>query len=371
MFATMLLIALGAQFLAFRFGAAAAIMEIILGMVLANLMGWQASSFPWLVFLTSLAGVLLTFLAGTEIDEQSLKQNWKRSLVIGIASFSLTFVTTAYLCYQYLGWNAEAALLAGTALSETSIAIVYVVLVEGGRSRTPLGSMILCACFFTNLIATIALTVIFTQPSIELALLAIGLALTVWLAPKLLASVSHWFRDRSGDVVLKMTLAVLAGLMVLSAWAGVAAVLSAYVIGMALARFMRERREEAVKMKLIVTGFLSSFFFIAAGSSVRADALVAGFFVVLLLVALRLGSKWLSVSLACKALQGRDTAYTALLMSTSLTFGMVFCQIGLDRGFISSDQFSILVAVLIICAIIPTILAEKYFDPWGAKNELG
>ncbi|MFA5313535.1 MAG: cation:proton antiporter, partial [Methanomassiliicoccales archaeon] len=146
-FALLMLLAVLAQFIAQRFGTTAAIIEIALGVIVANLLGLDPSSFGWLVFMTSLAGVLLTFMAGSEIDREMLKGSWKTSLAIGSASFIAPFVAIFLLCHEVLGWSTDPAFLAAVALSETSIAIVYVVLVEGGKGGTPLGSMLLSACF--------------------------------------------------------------------------------------------------------------------------------------------------------------------------------------------------------------------------------
>jgi len=55
--------------------------------------------------------------------------------------------------------------------------------------------------------------------------------------------------------------------------------------------------------------------------------------------------------------------YTTLLMSTGLTFGTISATYGLQYGYISQTQFSVLVAVVIALAVVPTVIARRWFAP--------
>jgi len=60
----------------------------------------------------------------------------------------------------------------------------------------------------------------------------------------------------------------------------------------------------------------------------------------------------------------RDHAeYTTLLMSSGLTFGTISSLYGLQAGYIDKGQFSILVAVVIGTAVVPTFIAQQWFSP--------
>ena len=50
-------------------------------------------------------------------------------------------------------------------------------------------------------------------------------------------------------------------------------------------------------------------------------------------------------------------------MSTGLTFGTISSIYGFEHGFINKTQFSVLVTVVILTAIIPTFIAQKFFQP--------
>ena len=54
---------------------------------------------------------------------------------------------------------------------------------------------------------------------------------------------------------------------------------------------------------------------------------------------------------------------TTLLMSTGLTFGTISALYGLNAGIIDRTQFSLLVTVVVLSAIVPTVIAQRWFSP--------
>ncbi|MDI6846351.1 MAG: hypothetical protein QME28_09465 [Candidatus Saccharicenans sp.] len=50
-------------------------------------------------------------------------------------------------------------------------------------------------------------------------------------------------------------------------------------------------------------------------------------------------------------------------MFTGLTFGTIFALYGLTHNIISRDRYSFLVAAVIACAVIPTLIASRFFLP--------
>src|SRR5271169_1496383 len=123
-----------ASMVSLKLGVSVAIIEILLGAFAGNTFGLSASGQDWFPFLAILGGVVLTFLAGAGIDSASLQRHWKASLSIGVASFLSPFLAAAGVAAFVLRWSQSASLLTGVALSTTSVAVVYVVLVDSGRS---------------------------------------------------------------------------------------------------------------------------------------------------------------------------------------------------------------------------------------------
>jgi hypothetical protein len=65
----------------------------------------------------------------------------------------------------------------------------------------------------------------------------------------------------------------------------------------------------------------------------------------------------------------RHASFTTLLMSTGLTFGTISSLYGLTAGIIDRTQFSLLVTVVVLSAVVPTAIAERWFAP-DAQEEL-
>jgi len=366
--AFLMLLAVGAQLIASRFGLSAAIFEILLGLAVGQVLGLRSLEIEWFSFLAVLGGIGLTFLAGTEMEVERVRKQWRSSLPLALASFLSIFVTVPLALHYLGGWSWDSSLLAGIALSETSVAIVYVVLVEGGRARTDVGSVILAACFLTNLIASVALAVLFAPPGSEVLVLILAGLLIVPLVYRYMGKVLDRFKGRPGEPEIKLVLVPLLLLAGLASVAGVAAVLPAYLLGFAMSRSLNERREAWSKVRTVFLGFMVSLFFLAAGSNVSMEALLAGAGIIIALGFGRVVLKMLFVLPTVSVSLRKDRVYIALLMSTSLTFGMVFLQFGLGQGLIDTTQFSILVGTIIIGALAPTLAAQRWFDPWRGSS---
>lgn len=128
-----------ASLISLRLGLSVAIIELLLGVLAGNYLGMAAT--PWMIYLAGIGSVLLAFLAGAEVDVDLMKEKFKESMLIGAMSFLLPFIGASLFCYYLAGWTLNASLIAGTALSTTSLAVVYSVLVETGLTKTKLGKI--------------------------------------------------------------------------------------------------------------------------------------------------------------------------------------------------------------------------------------
>ncbi len=366
--ATLLLIlfaAVTASLISIKAGISVAIIEILLGILLGNFLGVQGDQHHWLAFLAGLGSVILTFLAGAEINIDVMKRNWKANVSIGVLSFLVPFTISLLLCHFVVGWTWTSSILAGVVLSDTSVAVVYVVLVETGACRTGTGSIILSSCFVTNLSTAIALSLLFTEPSWYLLALVLAMIASIFLLPKLLHYMLARVEGKSGQPEVKLLLFLIVGVGAVAELAGVVAVLPAYVLGIATARVYAQNKDTLSKTRTLALSFLTPFFHINAGLNVSLTAVAGGLGIVLLLFGGKIASKALGVLPVARRLVKKDTAYITLLMSTGLTFGIISAQYGLTKGLIDAQQFSVLATVVILTAIVPTIIAQRWFDPQG------
>ncbi len=356
-------LALLASLISVRLGVSIALVEITVGMIAGNL--WVVPQTEWTGFLASVGAVILTFLAGVDIDTKVLRSKLLETVSIGFLSFLVPFLGALAWAYWVADWGVQASLIAGIALSTTSVAVVYAVMVETGLNRSELGKVILAACFVTDLGTVVALGIFFTRPG--LSLLAFVVVTLVVLA--VLPRFTRWFFRRYGERVsepeIKYLLIVLFGLGALASAAGSEAVLPAYLTGLVLANTFQSREELARRLRSITFAVLTPFYFIRAGLLVSVGAVVSGFFAILLFLLVKVGAKFVGVLPLTRAFgyTPRNGMYTTLLMSTGLTFGSISALYGLDNGLISQQQYSILVTVVIASAVVPTLIAQRFFQP--------
>lgn len=356
-------LALAASLFSVRLGLSIALAEIVAGVIGGNFLGIHPNE--WINWLGGFGSVLLTFLAGADIDPESLRRTWKPSLALGLVGFAFPFAGALAFTRLLAHWNLPAAEIAGLALSTTSVAVVYAVLVETGLNRRPLGKRILAACFVNDLGTVIGLGVLFAGGGIAMwmfvAATAAAVAALPILAPRLLAR----YGNQVSQPAIKALFLLLFALGALAVRAGSEPVLPAYVLGLAAAGAFATRPEVMERMRAIAFALLTPFYFLKAGLYVSLPAAAAGWGIILSLFGVKMAAKLAGVGPATRILRmgGRPGNYTTLLMSTGLTFGTISSLYGLTHGLIDQAQYTVLVTVVIASAVVPTIVAQTFFRP--------
>jgi len=366
-----LLLALVAVLAASWLKVSTALTEIVVGtvaqlvigaLVVGDALGAKAS---WITFLAGTGAIVLTFLAGAELDPAVFRSKWKESGAVGLAGFFAPFLGAALVAHYLLGWGWRPSWLAGVALSTTSVAVVYAVMLELGFNRTCYGKAILAACFINDLGTVMALGLIFSPFTVR-TLIFLVTAISAFLV---LPFLTPWFFNKYGgrvsELETKYILLLLFGLGGIAVWAGSEAVLPAYVIGMVLAGTVGKDHLLIRRLRTLTFGLLTPFYFIRAGSFVSVPALAAAPLAFLALFAAKMVTKLLGVLPTVRAFgyDGHDGVYYSLMMSTGLTFGTISALFGLNQGIIDQGQYSHLVATVIASAVIPTALANARFLP--------
>src|SRR5947209_3067973 len=364
-------LALIASLLSIWFRISTALSEIVVGMIAQLIIGAAIGSAvlgtdeSWVKFLSGIGAIVLTFLAGAELDPQVFKLTWKEAAAVGLASFLLPFLGCAAGAYYILGWEVMPSWLAGVAMSTTSVAVVYAVMLEFGFNVTDYGKTVLAACFVTDLGTVVALGLIFAPFTIKtLIFLAVGAAVFVvlpWLTPRFF----RMYGNRPSELETKFLLFCLLGMGALAAWADSEAVLPAYLIGMVLAGTVGKDHALVRRLRTLTFGLLTPFYFIRAGSFVSIPQLVAAPAAFILFLIVKIGAKVVGVYPVTKLFgaPNKEAMYTTLMMSTGLTFGTISALFGLSHDIIDQSQYSALVAAVIGSAVIPTVIANAYYLP--------
>jgi Kef-type K+ transport system membrane component KefB len=358
-----------ASIISVEVGLSVALIELGLGVVVGNVFNVDPNV-NWLVFIATFASIVLTFLAGAEVDPDDFRERWVASVSIGVVSFIGPFVVAGLIAYGPLGWDLKAALIAGTALSTTSLAVVYAVLVETGLNSTSIGKLIMSACFVTDMGTAIALSAIFIRPNAWFPVFLVVSVGVIVLLPK----IAPWFFRRYGDRVIepeiKLIFVCLFLLMVLAAAAKGQAVLPAFVLGLVMAKHYQQHKQEQERLRVVAFAFLTPFFFLRGGLNVSLGAVFANLGLLGVLFAAKMVPKVGLILPLARRYVPQHATFTTLLMSTGLTFGTISSLYGLQAGIIDKTQFSLLVTVVVLSAIVPTAIAQRWFSPDVEKERL-
>jgi Kef-type K+ transport system membrane component KefB len=350
-----------ASILAVEWAISVAIVEILAGVLAGNALGIHGT--PWLDYLAQFGGILLTLLAGAEVDPELLRSKLKPSLMLGGVSFLFPFLGAAAFAAFVAHWTPKASLIAGVALSTTSLAVVYAVLVETGLTATEVGKLIMAATFVTDIGTALALSLLFLHFTWMTVVFFLVSVPVIALAPRLLPPVFVRYGARVIEPEIKLLFAVLFGFMLLASLGQSHAVLPVFVLGLALAPMFQRHRDLQRKLRVVAFGAVTPFFFIKGGMNVSLAALAPQGWLLVGFLGVKLAAKSVGVfPLARRHMPGAAT-FTTLLMSTGLTFGTISSLYGLQAGLIDRVQFSVLLAVVIGSAVVPTIIAQRWFTP--------
>ena len=356
-------LALAATLLSLRIAISIALLEIMVGVIGGNFLPLQRTE--WVNFLAGFGSILLTFLAGAEVEPAVLKKRFKESFGIGLLSFMMPFLGAMAYAYYVGGWTFPQAAIAGISLSTTSVAVVYAVMIETGYNQTELGKLILAACFITDLGTVIALGVFFANYDWQMVMFIVITAITLLILPRF----TPWFFRKAGSRIsepeTKFIFFLLFGLGGISLLAKSEAVLPAYLVGMVLAPFFLANRTLSQRMRVTAFTMLTPFYFLKAGSLVKLSFLWQGSVLIVIFLLVKLAAKFIGVWPLTKVFGfgKKEGMYTTLLMSTGLTFGTISALFGLTNKIINQDQYTVLVTAVILSAVVPTIIAQKWFQP--------
>jgi len=355
-------LALVASLLSIRLALSVALIEIVVGAIAGNVIDLTPNE--WVSYLAALGAVLLTFLAGAEIDPAVIRRNVAATVGIGAVSFFAPYVGVFAYALFVLDWPWPQAQIAGIAMSTTSVAVVFSVMIETGYNRSELGKIILAGCFITDVGTVLALGLMFATYDLWLAIFGAATAAALWTLPRF----APWFFARIGNRMsepeTKFVLFVLFVLGGLAATAKSEAVLPAYLVGMALAPFFLADKVLAPRIRVTAFTLFTPFYFLKAGSLVKFETIIAAAGLICVFLVVKVAAKFAIYPLARGyRFPPREAMYTTLLMSTGLTFGSISALFGFTNGIIDQEQYTVLVTAVIGSAVVPTLIAQRWFQP--------
>ena len=364
-------LALLAALISMRLGIAVAMIELVVGAVAGNVIGLTAAE--WVVYLAAVGAVLLTFLAGAEIDPAVFRRNLGTCFSMGFLSFVVPYAGVLAFARFVLEWSWPEAQIAGLAMSTTSVAVVYSVIVESGLNATVLGKIILAGCFITDVSTVVTLGVVFAQYDAALVAFGVATAAALFVLPRTVPGLFRIIGGRLSEPETKFLLLALFLLAGFASAADVEAILPAYAVGMVMAPYLLGHAELAHRIRSMAFTMFTPFFFLNAGALMEVRVLVdaAGLFAAFLVLKMVLKSAGVAAPMLAADFTPREVTFTALLMSSGLAFGSIVSLFGFEHGVIDRDQYTVLVAAVIASGLVPTVIAQMWFQPEAPPRARG
>ncbi len=261
-------LALLASLISIRVAISAALIELIVGTAAGNVIPWVGTLVgiplklevtPWIYFLAGAGAIIPTFLAGAEIDPIVVRKHFWSGMSIGTVGFFAPFLGVLAFTHYISGWPWPQAEIGGIALSTTSVAVVYAVMIETGFNHTEMGKIILAACFVNDRGTVLALALLLANYNLWIVVFLAALGITLWLLPEF----APWFFAKVGNRVSEPeSKFILLSLFALSGLGNVArseAVLPAYLVGMVPAPYFLRERVLAQRLRLMAFTLLTPF----------------------------------------------------------------------------------------------------------------
>jgi len=184
-----------ASALAIWTGISASLLEVAAGSLAANSIGFASA--PWVDYLAGLGAILLAFLVGTEVKLQTIRNYAFASLLIGAGAFAAPFLAVLLFTIFLMGWNWLKALIGAIALSTTSVALVYAVILEEGMRESRAGQIVLASRFINDLFTVAALGVVAVNFDYRLGLFVGAMALSLWILPRSMPRILDWTQEQN------------------------------------------------------------------------------------------------------------------------------------------------------------------------------
>jgi len=349
----------------------------IVGIVLAgtalgpNGLGVLAHS-DAIVLLGSAGLVYLLFTVGLELDLRRFVRAPEDAALFGTVSFGLPFVVGTAVCVLVLGFDSWAGMLL-SAVFATHTLLAYPVVNELGITKNAAVTAAFGSILFTDtaglIVLALALGVI--QDGLSLWLVAqivVGLVVLfggLWVA---IPPVARWFfRTTSQESYFEFlfVVAVVFGAASLAEGLGLAAILGAFVAGIALNRQISRGGTLRNRIEFFGNAFFIPFFLFHVGMLVDPTVVIAGvetLWLTVVILGVMVPTKIVAAG-AVAAVQGYSRNETGVLVGLSVgqaAAALAITLLGFEAGVFSADVLNAVVVMILVSAVVSPWLTERY-----------
>ncbi len=344
--------------LSIRFHVSSSILEAVAGIILGSFLSVRIE--PWLNFLGTFGGLMLTFLAGAEVDLYLLRKSAKPSFTIGIMAFAMPLIGEMLFLSLLTDWTLISRLAASIALTTTSVAVVYAVLLEYELLDLRASKLIIAATFVNDILTLIAINLLSPSFNLVTVVFVAIIALMILALPRAMEYLVESYGKRAVELELRFIFAAMLGVSFIADAGKLHAVFGAFVLGLVFANCIHNYDDILPKARSVTFSLLSPAFFVRAGLLVSLPAVIQNVGLILGLLGAKMLSKFIGTYYFNRKWIPEASMFSTMLLSTGLTVGTITATLGRDLGFLDQTQFSVAVITVILSAIVPTLIAKKF-----------
>jgi len=382
---TFVAIGLGAFFLpllARRIGLPAVVLEILFGLLIGphvfGLIGSATTSEGFILVLAELGLFLLMFLAGFEIDFDSLEREGRGPIIFGLGFFVL-IVVISWFGLGLVGLEStEQQIFLTLLISAASVGIIVPALRATGRTSTLQGQITMVIGVLAEFIAATAVIVftVWLESGWGIELLAVPLFAVILLASLwVMRTIAWWYPERAeklfashdpDEMGIRFSFALLFVFIGLSLALGMDPILGAFMAGAILAFVFRNSGDLEQRLSGFAYGFLIPVFFISVGVQFPLDALadrqvlIAAVGIIVVAIAAKMIPAPL---LMLRGLSFRDSLGSGILLAGQLSVIIALAAVGVANGIIDEGLAAGAVLLVGVTAILSPVLFKILSPP--------
>ncbi|MBZ5578576.1 MAG: cation:proton antiporter [Acidobacteriia bacterium] len=353
-----------------RIGQPGIVGEILAGVLIGpSVLGWLAPN-EFLSALSDLGAMFLLFRVGLEVKSSELMKVGGTATLVACSGVVVPFVLGAGILMLW-GAKANEAIFVGASMVATSVGITAQVLSAKGLLHAVSSKIILAAAVIDDVLGLLVLAVVssLTHGKLDvlqlsftaLAAVAFTVIVAKWGTHAMQRVVPHIDRTwRVAEARFVMALSLLFALALLAVYTGVAAIVGAFLAGLALGESTEERERDLAQG---VSELLVPFFLAGIGLHVDLSAFAHASTALLAIVILAAAviSKFIGCGLGALGMGKADALRVGVGMIPRGEVGMVVAQIGLGFGILSKSSYGIVVFMSVATTIVaPPLIKIAY-----------
>ena len=349
-----------AAIISHEFKFSSAVLEVLAGMLLGSLIT-NLHAVDWLSYLSGIGVLALMFVAGFELRLQQLKQTWKPSLAIGCTSFGLPFLGLMLTVHYWLGIDWLPSVLIATALSTTSLALVYHLMKEHNVLASKEGQILFGAASIVDIISMVVLAIVLGEIGVGILIFAVVFTICMFIIPRSARWVFERYSGHISEPEIRFLMVIIVAMSFMAeSIAHVHPALIAFGLGVFMSRFIERNEKVKNKFMALVFGFFAPLFFLQSGAKIDLSQLNTEYMILFAVIfVLATSLKFIGTYIPTRLTAPTMALYGGKVFNFRLSFGIIAANVGLEKGLIDSPMFGVIMLVIITSAAIPSVLVRN------------